>query len=242
MYNMSKIRGNYRGVNVTLYKIKEYDSLKIREGCDTVECRGNIWIGFCGPYEVYVIYAADTDAPQYETYTSPDLILTFRNEKTIFPECRILSCAGNATSIEFVHDELMWKIHISMEQSEPVRKELVRIWSNARDEWSKEELARSISNSKYGLAVPYSAPHTYFDERVCKCWSKALLPDIKNVIFNPPATIIFWEDNTKTVVEAQEPFDPEKGLAMAIAKKALGNKGNYYETIKKWLKCWRIPW
>lgn len=63
-----------------------------------------------------------------------------------------------------------------------------------------------------------------------------LMPRIKNVIFNDPATIVFWSDNTKTVVKAQdEPFDPEKGLAMAICKKALGNEGNYYNEIKKWL-------
>ena len=38
------------------------------------------------------------------------------------------------------------------------------------------------------------------------------------------------------VVKAEnEEFDPEKGLAMAISKKVLGNKGNYYETFKKWL-------
>ena len=62
------------------------------------------------------------------------------------------------------------------------------------------------------------------------------LVEIKNVVFNPPATIVFWADNSKTVVKAKnETFDPEKGLAMAIAKKALGNKGNYYETFKKWL-------
>lgn len=61
------------------------------------------------------------------------------------------------------------------------------------------------------------------------------LPNIKNVIFNDPATIVYWGDGTKTVVKAQnETFDPEKGLAMAISKKALGNKGNYYNTIKKW--------
>lgn len=63
-----------------------------------------------------------------------------------------------------------------------------------------------------------------------------LVPRIKNVIFNDPATIVFWSDNTKTVVKAQdEPFDPEKGLAMAICKKALGNEGNYCNEIKKWL-------
>lgn len=60
---------------------------------------------------------------------------------------------------------------------------------------------------------------------------------IKNVIFNPPATIVFWTDGTKTVVKAQDGyvFDPEKGLAMAISKKALGNKGNYCNELKKWL-------
>ena len=62
------------------------------------------------------------------------------------------------------------------------------------------------------------------------------LVEIKNVVFNPPATIVFWTDNSKTVVKAEnEIFDPEKGLAMAIAKKALANKGNYYETFKKWM-------
>lgn len=60
---------------------------------------------------------------------------------------------------------------------------------------------------------------------------------IKNVIFNHPATIVFWTDGTKTVVKAQDGdvFDPEKGLAMAISKKALGNKGNYCNELKKWL-------
>ena len=59
---------------------------------------------------------------------------------------------------------------------------------------------------------------------------------IKKVIFNDPATIVIWADGTKTIVKSDnEQYDPEKGLAMAISKKALGNKGNYYETFKKWL-------
>lgn len=63
------------------------------------------------------------------------------------------------------------------------------------------------------------------------------LPEIKDVIFNEPATIILWADGTKTVVKCQEGegYDPEKGMAMAISKKALGNKGNYCEVFKKWL-------
>lgn len=62
-------------------------------------------------------------------------------------------------------------------------------------------------------------------------------PSIKEVIFHDPATIVFWTDNTKTVVKRgpRDSYDNEKGLAMAIAKKALGNEGNYYNTFKKWL-------
>lgn len=59
--------------------------------------------------------------------------------------------------------------------------------------------------------------------------------EIKKVIFNNPATIVFWADGTKTVVKAKnEDFDPEKGLAMAIVKKAFGNKGSYFNKIKRW--------
>lgn len=62
-------------------------------------------------------------------------------------------------------------------------------------------------------------------------------PKIERVMFNGPATIIFWQDDTKTVVKCRESdtFDPEKGIAMAIAKKVLGNEDGYYEGIKKWL-------
>ena len=60
---------------------------------------------------------------------------------------------------------------------------------------------------------------------------------IEKVIFNDPCTIILWSDKTKTIVKCgeDEEYDPEKGMAMAMSKKFLGNKGNYYETFKKWL-------
>lgn len=53
---------------------------------------------------------------------------------------------------------------------------------------------------------------------------------IKKVIFNDPATIIIWNDGTKKVVKCSEDesFDPEKGLAMAICKKVLGDKFKAY--------------
>ena len=61
---------------------------------------------------------------------------------------------------------------------------------------------------------------------------------IKKVIFNDPATIVFWKDGTKTVVKCQEgdTFDPEKGIAMAICKKIMGNKSNFNNQFKKIFK------
>jgi hypothetical protein len=81
------------------------------------------------------------------------------------------------------------------------------------------------------IAATWNAYQIYKERRVKSMYA------IKKVIFNSPATIVFWMDGTKTVVKAQgdDIFDPEKGLAMAISKKALGNKGNYCNELKKWL-------
>ena len=54
---------------------------------------------------------------------------------------------------------------------------------------------------------------------------------IKDVKFSGPATIVFWTDGTKTVVKCRkgDKFDPEKGIAMACAKKLLGNEDGYHK-------------
>ena len=61
--------------------------------------------------------------------------------------------------------------------------------------------------------------------------------DVKQVIFNNPATVVLWSDGTKTVVKCSEDdtFNPEIGLAMAICKKAFGNTGAYNDVFKKWV-------
>lgn len=62
-------------------------------------------------------------------------------------------------------------------------------------------------------------------------------PSIQNVIFNDPATIVFWTDGSKTVVKCQpgDTFSEELGLAMAIAKKFLGNTGSYNDVFKRFI-------
>lgn len=59
-------------------------------------------------------------------------------------------------------------------------------------------------------------------------------PGIKKVIFNSPATIILWNDGTKTVSKCHnEKFDKEKGFAMAVAKKIVGSYAKMQKFIGK---------
>lgn len=95
------------------------------------------------------------------------------------------------------------------------------------------------SNTRLGDGYALSGVPFVWDGRGLELVSESnnsALPDITNVIFNNPATIVFWEDGTKTVVKCQkgDKYDEEHGLAVAIAKKALGNKGNFNEVFKKW--------
>lgn len=60
---------------------------------------------------------------------------------------------------------------------------------------------------------------------------------IDRVIFNDPATIVYWKDGTKTIVRCQkgDTYSAETGLALCFAKKALGNKGNFNDVFKKYV-------
>lgn len=55
------------------------------------------------------------------------------------------------------------------------------------------------------------------------------------IIFNGPATIVFWDDGTKTVVKCteRETFDYEKGVALCYMKKLLGNDSSFKHVFKK---------
>lgn len=55
----------------------------------------------------------------------------------------------------------------------------------------------------------------------------------KEVIFAPPATIVYWQDGTKTVVKCSEEdeFSEEMGFVLCFMKKMFGNKGSYNNYI-----------
>lgn len=70
-----------------------------------------------------------------------------------------------------------------------------------------------------------------------------MIPEVREIRYNGPATIVFWEDNTKTVVKVQPGelcYDPDKAFAMAVCKKLFGNKFNRHltEAQKAFKKCY----
>lgn len=98
----------------------------------------------------------------------------------------------------------------------------------------KSTLIKNILNEKFKTSTIPSAElilNSY------KNHSQLCNLEIKKVLYKNPATIVFWNDGSKTIVKCQKNdiYDPEKGLSMVILKKINGNTGCYYKEFKRWL-------
>lgn len=103
------------------------------------------------------------------------------------------------------------------------RNHKLRYWMPAT---SAQLLERTLGSSKLRLKGDIANGYTYNNT-----------PEITKVIYNGPATIVFWSDGTKTVskCDSNDKFDPEKGIAICIVKKLYGNNYSYNSVIGKWI-------
>lgn len=127
-------------------------------------------------------------------------------------------------------------------RSKMLRDSTHNLHSNMLKSFEKLKNAKAAMNSVYGLnlhskMLEYAANDVATTKTLYNKMYNFEQKHIENVIFNDPATIVFWNDRTKTVVKVAdgETFDPGKGLAMAIAKKYFGNDSSYYDVFRKWL-------
>lgn len=63
---------------------------------------------------------------------------------------------------------------------------------------------------------------------------------IKDVRFCDPATVVFWEDGSKTVVKCMDgdTFNPEHGIAMATLKHIFGDGYvNYKKDVQRFIEA-----
>lgn len=119
----------------------------------------------------------------------------------------------------------------------------------ASDPWKPVTLPSILDDLFRGAAV--AAVRTAVpDDPFARGWNAAMrhmknnppapapLPLPMNVIFNDPATIVYWDDGTKTVVKCQpgDVFSAEAGLTTAMLKKYMGNDNTFNRVINEWLK------
>jgi len=166
-------------------------------------------------------------------YADPYIVTVYKNGRAIWViryktwqdlECTFLYNIGQALNARFML---------------PYSDKITRMLRNARrfvrydrdmDSTFKEETAAKTEAAltwafNNGAGLHKDAPMTISSK-------------IDKVIFDDPATVILWNDGTRTVVHTQdgEPYDKEKGFAMAVCKKVFGNERDYYHVFKRWFR------
>lgn len=113
---------------------------------------------------------------------------------------------------------------ISMDLFDQIMDDLARHQKSVREE-AKQKLAKEEAAKKETTKPASHACH-------CNCRK---LPEVKNIIFNDPVTVVFWNDGTKTIVRASngDKFSKELGVIYSVFKKLYGP--NTSAAIKKFL-------
>lgn len=156
----------------------------------------------------------------------------------------------------FMGEESTWDVLRRFDKKED--KEM----RSLRDEKIKRMVIECEDGRTYAGAVGHICGSPYRFNHLCV---EAVVEDkpiaeygIENVIFQNPATIVYWSDGTKTVVNCMDnvetkkkivdgkevtvrkprkcdSYSKETGLAMAIAKKWAGNQGTYNDIFRKFI-------
>ena len=143
-----------------------------------------------------------------------------------------LPIPDNATTNEWYTSQSLISTIVYVEETEKTFGKIKRKEEVRDKTYTIEEASSILGISTSSL---YELKNSFREKSECN-----RPPMIVKVIFDDPATIVFWSDGTKTVVKTQagDDFDKEKGLAMAVAKKTLGTNysgSNYYDVFKQWI-------
>lgn len=103
----------------------------------------------------------------------------------------------------------------------------------AREEFFKRAALRNILNTVYGMTGA-SSDKSKSNNDISKPKMTHGCPGIKKVIFNDPATVVIWDDGTKTVVKCSlgDTYSEWSGLAFCICKKLMGDE--FHKVFKHW--------
>lgn len=71
---------------------------------------------------------------------------------------------------------------------------------------------------------------------ISESFNDIFVPKVKRIIFHNPATIVFWEDGTKTVVKCMKDQEYSKyyGFLAALGKKIYKNNSHLQHIIEEY--------
>ena len=136
------------------------------------------------------------------------------------------------------------KVNMEIVYMDPI-KWTAELFKNRDAVFGKKELVDKAMDMLVTIRInrPHMSLSAYFNQAHAQDMvettkpRETYIPEIKNAYFNDPVTVVIWEDGTKTVVKCQDgdEYSAETGLALCIAKKALGNMPNFNNIFRKWI-------
>lgn len=90
-------------------------------------------------------------------------------------------------------------------------------------------ISADLGNSSYCWIQAKDKDYFYSKPVIASNYERHIkknVPGVKKVIYNPPATIVFWSDNTKTTskCDVEDKFDELTGFLLCVAKKYMGGE------------------
>lgn len=94
----------------------------------------------------------------------------------------------------------------------------------------------TITAEEIGEAMNCLLSEKYFEKDKDSTYG---LPKIEDVIFADPATIVKWNDGTKTVVKCEDgdTYNKFYGFVCCITKKIYGNNSRFNSIANKWIEA-----
>lgn len=149
-----------------------------------------------------------------------------------------LEIFGNCVAVQAEQDVTTFDMRYAINEKE-IRNLVKRLVKNGYtyagyDAW--KDLDNAIMVARIHIDQPTHVNCRCTPSVALKWRHPGQIPEIKKVIFNPPATIVMWEDGTKTVVKCRkgEEYSKEAGLAFCVMKKTYGSK--FHRMFKDWCK------
>lgn len=142
--------------------------------------------------------------------------------------------------IKYNNTEAEFELNDNKEEKE-MKKEInaQAVW-NSMSKAQQELCCDLIGNAAKGR-VSEEIKMAVINTKINRYSGKVRGEDIRDIIFNGPATIILWRDGTKTVVKQQkgDKWDPEKAVALAVMKKTFGTNAtgsDYLDYVKSYIE------